>query len=696
MYNYKISVIVPIRITAFREDVFARLSFCYRQEAKNVEYIVVDDGSSKQDAMKLQQKCTELGFKYIATNASESSSFNLARVRNVGAHNASGKYIIFMDVDLLAYPGFYDDLYTEIFLQDLEHNSDKFLMIPVVYLNEDGLEKYNNTKVKLQKHFANQILLEGKFELIEKYSHGTSCILVDRLYYLSIGGQDEKYEGWGYEDYDFTIKMMRLAPLFPKPQNFESMAGNFMTIKNYSGWKAEYKLYGSYMGRKGIYLLHIQHEEDKKFKKNHDKNLQLLQKSLSSKLVHSSIKPILKEQEKSLLLSKNPFCYHYKLNAILGKYEIFDSSTIHNWKEVLKYFNDNNFTQIVFPNPYGNPIFLELYNYCRTHNIKYIVSERGALPGSVYHDPNGFLFDSNSYDTVHWNIPLTHQQEKQAKDYISELNNGKETLEKQPSRRCKDEILSKLDIDNNKKKALIVLQTKDDTVIRFFGREFSTQESLKLFLEKIISRGKGSFDFIYKNHPLEVSKLFLADAMNADNVHINDLISISDAVITVNSGAGLIAALLGKSVFTIGDSWYTLPGIACDVKHEDEFFTKVDTFSPSDDKLLKFAYYLRFKFYAFGKQHTVLHKKESTQINATLDIDYTEVQTQKYGRIYFKDSDNIIGFDSLLFKEFNATSLKMKKNTKDKTLRKNRKINKLLNNPKGFFKDAIINFIGRL
>ncbi|MBD3808359.1 MAG: glycosyltransferase, partial [Epsilonproteobacteria bacterium] len=477
MKNFKISVIISIRIVSSRRDLFHRLEFCFRKEAQDVEYIIVDDGSLQEDAERLKKRSDELGYKYISTDVSIDSPFNLARARNLGARAATGKYVLFLDVDLLVYPGFYDDLQTEIELFDMAHNSDIFLMLPVVYFNEKGLEQYNHTNDRLKKHFASQILLGGKFDLIEKYSYGTSCILVDRLYYLSIGGQDERYEGWGYEDYDFTTKMMKLSSLFPTPANFESMKGNFMTINQYSGWKAEYRLYGMWMARKGIYLYHVPHEIDSSYHNNKNENLQLLEKSLSTDFSNSFLQTIEPDCEKSLLLSANPFCCDYKLNAIVGQYEILNTSNITQWEEILNYFESNDFTQIVFPNPYGNSMLLELYNYCRSHNFKYIVSERGALPGSVYHDKNGFLFDSSSYELNKWNFPLSRDQELEAKKYISTLEKGEETLESQPQKSMREEVLAKLNINKKvKKKILIIFQTKDDTVIKFFGRDFKTQE----------------------------------------------------------------------------------------------------------------------------------------------------------------------------------------------------------------------------
>ncbi|MBD3808364.1 MAG: hypothetical protein IE880_06575, partial [Epsilonproteobacteria bacterium] len=192
-------------------------------------------------------------------------------------------------------------------------------------------------------------------------------------------------------------------------------------------------------------------------------------------------------------------------------------------------------------------------------------------------------------------------------------------------------------------------------------------------------------------------------AINADDFHIHDLIDICDAVITINSGAGLIAALLGKPVFTLGDCWYTLPGIACDIKNEDEFFLKLNTFNPLEEKLLKFAYYLRFNFYSFGKHHTVIHTKANSKINATTKIDYTEVQTYKHGRIYFKDREYRVGFESILFKEYEADSFNEKKRSFLLTIvtsfLNNKKIQKFNKDPEAFFKDSkitIFRIIGKM
>ncbi|WP_303596576.1 glycosyltransferase [Colwellia sp. 1_MG-2023] len=688
----EISVIVPVRIQDSRSDIIERLAFCIRPEAKNIEYIIVDDGSLPDDALMLKKRCKALGMIYVCTHASNASLFNLARARNLGAQSAKGTYVLFLDVDLIPYPGFYDDLKIEIELIALNNNTDLFIMCPVVYLNDAGYAEYQKHPKHLKKYFASELLIQGDVNRVEKYSHGTSCILVNRCYYLSIGGQNEKFSGWGYEDYEFTTRLMNLARLFPKPTKYESMVGNFMNIREYKGWKAEYRLYGARLALKSMYLIHVPHNEDGGFKSNVKNNQTLLNQSLKIEWKNQKIQGIIPQQEYSLVLSRNPFCLHYKLNTILGQWEYVDYTESKSLDDLIYIFENSNFTQIVFPNPYGNTLLRSLYEYCNQKEIKYIVCERGALPGSIFHDSNGFLFDSSSYHPLHWDRQLSEQNNNDVDEYLQTLKQGDSTLEQQPQRITKDDFSVKLDITESSFKVGLILQTENDTVIKFFGRKFKKLNDVKLFIEKIINKHCNNISFIYKNHPLETNPINITGATCADEFHIHDIIDHCDAILTVNSGAGLIAALLGKPVFLLGDCWYAQPGIACQINSEDEFLSNLKRFSPSKEKRYRFTYYLRYQFYSFGYQHTVLHQKKASKINATYQIDYEEVQTKKFGRLMFLKKDYSIGFKSILFQQYSHKSLLLASKNKDfkKSLR-NKKIKKLKETPIKFFLDAIRN-----
>lgn len=655
-----ISVIISVRLSPERSDILERLQFSYFPNSSKpnnlkIEWLIIDDGSKPEYAKQLADACTHLDLNYLQTDANPKTRFNLARARNVGVQNALGRYVLFLDADILVHPEFYTDLMTQITACNLDQRSDLFLMLPIIYLTQQGHDTYNKLDAGDKKFFGTKLLKNANTALMEHYSHGTSCILVNRLYYLSIGGQNENFEGWGYEDYEFTTRMINLAPLFPRPQNYTAMKGNFMVPeKIYEGWKAEYRLYGAWLGEKGLYGFHVPHAIDKKYHNHKQQNLSLFKKSLGTNWATQDMQPIFLHQEYSMVLAKNPFCYDYKLNAILGDHTIIDLEKYMHFNDLMHVFHQKGYTQIILPNPYKNQILTQIYQHCRTHKIKYRVCERGALPDSIFHDPNGFLYDSTSYAQKLWDHTLCKPELNAIESYINDLRTGSDNLERQPTR----SDLRALNLKETKIKIVIILQTQNDTVIKHFGKQFCDLQSMKQFAEHLLNIADDKLEIIYKNHPLEANPIVIDNAVNADQVHIHDLIHLADAIITVNSGAGLIAAALKKKVFVLGNCWYyhENANIVCAISSPEAFLVKLDQFMPDAVKIDRFIHYLRFKFYAFGVQQTILHKKATHNVNATLHIHYYEVQTSHYGRLYFKHPEVKIGFDHTLFNDYRSNS----------------------------------------
>ncbi|MEM6603765.1 MAG: glycosyltransferase [Pseudomonadota bacterium] len=727
-----LSVIVSVRLTEEREDILERLSFAKshltESNIENIEHILVDDGSQSDKAAQLKERCTELNISYLSTEASPDSMFNLARARNFGAQQASGRFILFLDADILPYPGFYNDIFKEIELQTLEKRSDLFLMCPVLYFKEETLPAYQQTPDRFKKDFLQNILLEGHMQTIDYVSYGTSCILTDRLYYLSIGGQNTQFEGWGYEDYEFTTRMIALAPLFPHPRHYTHMGGNFMTLRTYEGWKAVYRLYGLWLARKGMFLIHVPHKTQKSYHKNKNKNLKLFKVELSKDWPKEDIQPIIPQQPYAMILAKNPFCLHYKLNSLLGRHDYIDYKKYDTLDALLDIFKQKKFTQIIFPNPYAHPLLKELYDHCRTHKIKYLICERGALPDAIYHDPNGFLSDSSSYHPDKWDQPLTDQEKNALDDYLISLKKGQNTLEHQPERqtdiwknlgcaagtqKITDTLprdgkyeadpyeigtnFAKISTGLGVSKIIVFLQTENDTVMRYFGKDYGRLAHIKHFCEELINHFGDKISLIYKNHPLEINKINIQNGYCADHIHMNDLIDSADAVIVVNSGTGLIASALGKPVFTLGESWYSSNSIACPIENVNDFIEKFGHFTPDREKIDRFLYYLRFKFYAFGTQKTILHKQPDKHINATYDIHYYEVQTQDHGRLSFKKEEDKISFDSVLFEGYDAASLESYQHVSEvKRSVRQRKWKKFKEQPVTFFIDMFRNLMRKI
>src|SRR3990172_4693438 len=121
----KISVIIP---TYNRKKlVLEAIQSAIKQEPKNFETIVVDDGSVDRTADYLRS--LRLPIKVISK-----SNGGISSARNEGIRNAKGKYIAFLDSDDLWLPGI---------LAEQSNYLDSHPEISLVYVDQ-----YNETKGK--------------------------------------------------------------------------------------------------------------------------------------------------------------------------------------------------------------------------------------------------------------------------------------------------------------------------------------------------------------------------------------------------------------------------------------------------------------------------------------------------------------------------------------------------------------------
>ncbi|WP_413760948.1 galactosyltransferase-related protein, partial [Vibrio vulnificus] len=75
--------------------------------------------------------------------------------------------------------------------------------------------------------------LDQRFILTEKYSSGTSVILINRVQYHRLGGHSEDFEQWGYEDLEFNCRAIEDHGKFLRPANPQSMQYNFNSVNAY-------------------------------------------------------------------------------------------------------------------------------------------------------------------------------------------------------------------------------------------------------------------------------------------------------------------------------------------------------------------------------------------------------------------------------------------------------------------------------
>ncbi|MDN3651807.1 glycosyltransferase [Thalassotalea ponticola] len=633
--NFQLSVIVPVRLIKERMDIVDRLGFCQTGYQENtVEFIVVDDGSVVENAKLLKCKCLELGIRYETTGADSATPFNLARARNYGAKVATAELIMFMDADLIPYPGFYDDLLIEAELLNMRTTVDHLLMCPVIYLTEEGYRLYNSTEQRLRKSFCINQMIESNKQYVSKYSHGTSVVLVNRYFYLSCGGQNEHFEGWGYEDYEFTTRMIRKNMRYPQPRNWHSMKGNFMNIRKYRGWKSIYRLYGDWLGSKGIYLIHAPHPIDGEYHQFKRKNEKILKEQLERDINVIEPKPITVAADTVTALykqnrySENRYLHNFLGNSVTYNGLMFDSDTsIKQWIE------KNNVTQFLFELPLISDNCLALHTWCVNNNFNYICCGRGALPNSIFFERNNSVRLQKHLPDDCWNKSLSPEQVIKVSNYIEHKEaKRKKKLEK---------LTSGLFANVNKK---ILLFTACDEYCTLADDELST-------IIVYMSQQLGHEWLIVYPQSRELNIEMTDRIIAVDEDDLFEAEELADSLVALNAASAVHGLICNKPVYLLEQTWYSHPLLNVTVHSNQALVSAIKQgFRPSTTHVMRFVYFLRFKLYSFT-QYPTQYIKDMDMTNVVADK-FIEIRGLAEHTIHFNRGRDVIPFSSPQFDRY--------------------------------------------
>jgi len=129
--------------------------------------------------------------RYIHTPMKdENTSFSRSWAFNVGARAARSKLLVFHDGDLLVPQDYAKELH-KIYTEGFEFiNLKRFIF----YLNRQSSEKIAGT---------HSINVNVGLEAIVQNLIGGASLSISRSAYWGIGGFDERFVGWGFEDLEF-------------------------------------------------------------------------------------------------------------------------------------------------------------------------------------------------------------------------------------------------------------------------------------------------------------------------------------------------------------------------------------------------------------------------------------------------------------------------------------------------------------
>lgn len=705
-----LTIVLPIRVSEDRKDIIQRLGYIEQNGPlpKEIQILVVDDGSPIHISEEIITFCKNKNYSYLRLDT-QLLPISMARARNAAAVSIDTRYVLFQDVDLLPYEGFYQDMMKEVHISKMNSVDDEFIMFGVIYLTKEASEEFFNTEPSIRKHKFIQYYLENRKDKVEKFSTGTSVVVFNRYHYLMHGGNSEDFEKWGYEDLEMMCRVAYSRMKFPRPEAYQLDYKSFSNIHEYKGWKSLYRLFGDMTFMKGMIMFHSWHpvNHDGDYKLGSNKNRILFEQKMrdfNGLQIEPNALPMY-ENGSTLILKSNPWTLNRQIMPLWGDvaYEDGDSLSLDDFKNLI---SNKQFSRIVFFNPYANENVLAIYQHCRKFNIPYIIVERGALRDSIFFDPNGFNADSISYDAKYWDKPISAENYSNLIKYISDERLLDDSLEQQSKRIGADKTKHNLKIPQNKKVLFVPLQRPSDTVIKYFSGRIGNFDNFTKLVADVADKTSSEWVVVVKRHPLEVETPEIPGTINADNVNVKDLLDIADKTLLINSGVGVLSLLWGVDVLHAGQAFYGHDGVSKNCATLDEVLDGLN-WKHNSEKVSRFLSYLINDFYSFGKFTTrvvPLANKEGL-ISATTHINFYQIRLPFYRNIILPYRTKAeISFESPLFDRYKGNGNSIKVGEKESKKIRNKwdmktKIRKLKRNPTAFFIDSsnpILHGIGYL
>lgn len=194
---------------------------CLKAVNRSAEYqfevVVVDDGSTEDLCGALSVFRSHFNLTNIRIERDHKSC--RSRARNVGWKSAKGKYIVFLDSDILVKPDylFQLDRYFSAINNPIVIGNRVHLTTKVLSDNLEDMNAFSN-EIKSSLGFSN---LDYRYLVYSAKSFNGSVIpdswlyvyscnmAVEKSHLLSVDGFDENYIEWGLEDIDLAVRLYR-------------------------------------------------------------------------------------------------------------------------------------------------------------------------------------------------------------------------------------------------------------------------------------------------------------------------------------------------------------------------------------------------------------------------------------------------------------------------------------------------------
>lgn len=202
--------------------------------------------------------------------------FSPGQARNELIKAATGKHIFLLDVDLLISPELLSYLSNQVAPAN-QLSQHEFEMYPCLYLTKEETEQFDGDFQSCLESF-----LRGENHRVEGIALASSCLLLNREWFLQLGGFDEQFVGHGGEDLELIDRLTRHYPIGPRPTDYglnikAQHPGDYQGFRRYFSYYALPHLFA------GRFLVHQWHPRPltHPYHKRRASNDQLLEQMLS-------------------------------------------------------------------------------------------------------------------------------------------------------------------------------------------------------------------------------------------------------------------------------------------------------------------------------------------------------------------------------------------------------------------------------
>ena len=172
--------------------------------------------------------------------------------RSNGIEHSTAHTLFIMDADLLCSPQLAKQLPERSQLY-AHAGQPCFEMYPCLYLTKEETERFDGDFQGCLESF-----LRGENHRVEGIALASSCLLMNREWFLQLGGFDEQFVGHGGEDLELIDRLTRHYPIGPRPDDYA------LNIKaqhpgDYQGFRRYFSYYALPHLFAGRFLVHQWH-----------------------------------------------------------------------------------------------------------------------------------------------------------------------------------------------------------------------------------------------------------------------------------------------------------------------------------------------------------------------------------------------------------------------------------------------------